>query len=69
MSGTPPHQTPSTSTTTSPPRGRVVVNVTPQITTTNANTQQSESILALLVGIALGIAGALAAMERAKRDR
>jgi hypothetical protein len=45
----------------------VVVNVTPQITTSNANTQQSESLLALIVGIAIGIAGALAAIERNKR--
>lgn len=48
---------------------RVVVNVTPHVTTNNANTQQNESLLAFLVGIAIGIAGALAAMERAKRDR
>lgn len=47
----------------------MVVNVTPHVTTNNANTQQNESLLAFLVGIAIGIAGALAAMERAKRDR
>lgn len=49
------------------PRGRVVVNVTPHITTSNANTQQTESILALIVGIAIGLASALAAMEKSRR--
>lgn len=47
---------------------RVVTTVKPNVTINN--TQQSESnLLALLVGIALGVAGALAAMERAKRGR
>lgn len=43
---------------------RFSITVSPQITNSN---QQSESILALVVGILVGVAGALAAMEQAKR--
>lgn len=42
----------------------VIVSVRPKIITHNANIQKSESLLALLVGIAIGVAGALAAMKR-----
>lgn len=67
----PNHQSPRVVRSLPPPTRpqsphRVVVNVTPQITTSNANSQQNEGLLALILGIAIGIAGALAAMERTR---
>lgn len=66
MQNLPSHRAVRHSTTTTKRPVRVVTNVRPNVTINNTQ-QQNESFLALLVGIALGIAGTLAAMERAKR--